>query len=113
MWQAKGYEEQGEIGSAIAIYKELMSHSEPQLRGLQRNVGYFYIVALGKRKQYALAADEASRWLAAYNRREERRSPEGLGVLVEMGKDIDAQMGGIAANERPRAIRQIVDAAGQ
>ena len=26
---------------------------------LQRNVGYFYIVALAKRKQYALAADEA------------------------------------------------------
>ena len=30
-----------------------MGHADPRLRGLQRNVGYFYIVALGKRKQYA------------------------------------------------------------
>ena len=28
---------------------------------LQRNVGYFYIVALAKRKEYALAADQATR----------------------------------------------------
>ena len=113
MWQAKCYEEQGEIGAAIAIYKELMEHTEPRLRDLQRNVGYFYIVALGKRKQYALAADEASRWLATYNRREERRSPEGLGVLIELAKNIDAQMPEISTAERPKAIDKIVDAASQ
>ncbi len=61
----------------------------------------------------ALAADEASRWLATYNRREERRSPAGLGVLIELAKNIDAQMAEIAANERPKAIKQIVDAASQ
>ena len=60
MWQAKCFEEQGEIGPAVAIYKELMGHSEPKLRDLQRHVGYFYIVALGKRKQYVLAADESA-----------------------------------------------------
>jgi len=113
MWQAKCYEEQGEIGSAIAIYKELMGHTEPRLRDLQRHVGYFYIVALGRRKQYALAADEASRWLATYNRREERRSAAGLGVQLELAKNIDAQMPQIAANERSRAIGQIVDATSQ
>ena len=52
MWQAKCYEEQGNIDAAIAIYKQLMEHGDPRLRNLQRNVGYFYIVALGKRKQY-------------------------------------------------------------
>jgi tetratricopeptide (TPR) repeat protein len=113
MWEAKCYEEQGDIGAAIGIYKELLGHTEPKLRALQRNVGYFHIVALGRRKQYALASDEASRWLAKYNRREELRSPEGLGVLVELGKDIDAQMPEIAANERPRAQKKIVDAVTQ
>jgi tetratricopeptide (TPR) repeat protein len=113
MWQAKCYEEQGEIGSAIAIYKELMSHTEPQLRGLQRNVGYFYIVALGRRKQYALAADEAARWIETYNRRAEQRSLEGLGVLVELAKNVDAQMPEATASERPRAIKRIVDAVSQ
>ena len=92
MYQAKCYEEQGDVDAAIGIYKQLMEHGDPRLRELQRNVGYFYIVALAKRKQYALAADEASRWLATYNRRDERRSPEGLGVLIEMAKNIDAQM---------------------
>ena len=53
MWQGKCFEEQGEIGSAIAIYKELMGHAEPKLRDLQRHVGYFYVVALSKHKRYA------------------------------------------------------------
>jgi cellulose synthase operon protein C len=114
MFQAKCYEESGDekdINAAIGIYKQLMEHGDPRLRDLQRNVGYFYIVALAKRKQYALAADEASRWLATYNRRDERRKPEGLGVLTEMAKDIDAQLPQVSAADRPKAIRQIIDAA--
>jgi tetratricopeptide (TPR) repeat protein len=110
MYQAKCYEEQGNVDAAIGIYKQLMEHGDPRLRTLQRNVGYFYIVALGKRKQYALAADEASRWLAAYNRRDERRSPEGLGVLIEFAKNIEAQMPGLSSADRPKAIRQIIEA---
>ena len=82
MWQGKCFEEQGEIGSAIAIYKELMGHAEPKLRDLQRHVGYFYVVALSKRKQYARAADEASRWLSFYNRRGELATSAGLEVLT-------------------------------
>ena len=116
MFQAKCYEESGDdkdINAAIGIYKQLMEHGDPRLRDLQRNVGYFYIVALAKRKQFALAADEASRWLATYNRRDERRKPEGLGVLTEMAKNIDAQMPQISTAERPKAVRQIIDAAKQ
>ncbi len=113
MYQAKCYEENGDVGSAMGIYKQLMEHGDARLRGLQRNVGYFYIVALSKRKEYALAADEAARWLTTYNRRDERRSPEGLGVLIEMAKDIDAQMSTISTTERPRAVSRIVDAVSQ
>ncbi len=53
MYQAKCYEEQGNVDAAIGIYKQLMEHGDPRLRDLRRNVGYFYIVALAKRKQYA------------------------------------------------------------
>ena len=87
MWQAKCYEEQGKIGEAIGIYKLLLEQPDPRLRPLQRFVGYFYIVALAKRKEYALAADEANHWLEKYKRREERRSQEGLGVLLELAKN--------------------------
>ena len=109
MYQAKCYEENGDVNSAMGIYKQLMEHGDARLRGLQRNVGYFYIVALSKRKQYALAADEASRWLTTYNRRDERRSPEGLGVLIELAKNVDAQMTTVSTADRPRAVSRIVD----
>jgi cellulose synthase operon protein C len=113
MWQGKCYEEQGEIGAGVAVYKELMGHSEPKLRDLQRHVGYFYIVALGKRKQYALAADECARWIQFYNRRGEVATPAGLGVLTEYSKNLDAQMKEMSENERPRARKLIVDSASQ
>ena len=111
MYQAKCYEEQGNVDAAVGIYKQLMEHADPQLRALQRNVGYFYIVALAKRKQYALAADEATRWLATYNRRDEQRSPEGLGVLIELAKNIEAQMADATAAEQTKGARRIIDAA--
>ena len=76
-------------------------------------MGYFYIVALSKRKQYALAADEATRWLTTYNRRDERRSPEGLGVLMELAKNIDAQIDQVSTADRPKAVSRIVDSVSQ
>jgi tetratricopeptide (TPR) repeat protein len=114
MWQAKCYEEQGKIGEAIGIYKDLLKQPDPRLRPLQRFVGYFHIVALAKRKDYALAADEAVRWLAKYSRREELRSSEGLGVLLELARNIDAQMPQVTdKTERQQAVKRITDAVSQ
>ena len=92
MWQGKCYEEQGELGKAMGIYNELMEHLDPRLRPLQRYVGYFRIIVLGKRKEYALAADEAARWLAANKDPQLQRSKEGLGVQFELAKNIIAQL---------------------
>jgi tetratricopeptide (TPR) repeat protein len=114
MWQAKCYEEQGKIGEAIGLYKALLDQTDPRLRSLQRIVGYFHIVALSKRKSYAIAADEAARWLEKYNRRDERLSQEGLGVLLEMAKNIDAQMAEISdKSDRQQAVKKIIDAVSQ
>jgi cellulose synthase operon protein C len=116
MYQAKCFEERGDVeglNSAVGIYKQLMEHGDARLRVLQRNVGYFYIVALSKRRQYALAADEATRWLATYNRRDERRSPEGLGVLMELSKNIDAQIDQLSTADRTKAIGRIVESVSQ
>jgi len=114
MWQAKCFEEQGKIGEAIGIYQQLLGQSDPRLRGLKRHVNYFYIVALAKRKQYALAADEAARWLQTYNQRDERRSPEGLGVLLELAKSLDAQIHDeTPQNERKQSGARIAEALSQ
>jgi tetratricopeptide (TPR) repeat protein len=113
MWQAKCFEEKGELGPAIGLYKQLLEHTDQRLRILQRHVGYFYIVALAKRKEYALAADQAVAWLQTFNRREERRTREALGVQLELAKAIDAQMPEIAQADHPAAVRRIVDALSQ
>jgi tetratricopeptide (TPR) repeat protein len=113
MWQAKCFEEKGELGPAIGLYKQLLEHPDQRLRVLQRNVGYFYIVALAKRKEYPLAADQAVNWLQTFNRREERRTREGLGVQLELAKAIDAQMPEISQADHPAAVRRILDALSQ
>jgi tetratricopeptide (TPR) repeat protein len=77
-------------------------------------VGYFHIVALAKRKQYALAADEADQWLRKYPRPQERRTQEGLGVLLELAKNVDAQVPEMTdAAQKQRAARTITDAVSQ
>jgi cellulose synthase operon protein C len=113
MWQGKCYEEQGELGKAMGVYNELMEHGAPQLRPLQRYVGYFRIIVMGKRKEYALAADESVRWLQANRSPEALRSKDGLGVQLELAKNIIAQLPG-ATNEKEKteAIKKVVDVLG-
>jgi len=111
MWQAKCFEEQGKIGEAIGVYKQILGQPSAQLRVLKRNVHYFYIVALAKRKQFALAADEAVIWLQTYDSRQDRISPESLGVQFELAKNIDAQITPeTPASDRQTASKKIVDA---
>ena len=38
MWQGKCYEELGKLGEATGIYKELLDHTDPNLRPLQKQV---------------------------------------------------------------------------
>src|SRR4051794_8963758 len=110
MWQAKCFEERGDIGPAMGIYNELLEHPDPRLRPLQRHVGYFKIIALSKRKDYPLAADEAARWLQKYSSPEERRSREGVGVQFELAKNIIEQLPAITkASDRETAVKRLGD----
>ena len=114
MWRAKCFEEQDKIGEAIGIYQQLLAQSDPSLRGLRRHVGFFHIVARRKRKEYAVAVEEATRWLQTYSQREERRSVEGLGVLLELAKSLDAQMNDQTPQaERKQATAKITEALSQ
>jgi tetratricopeptide (TPR) repeat protein len=111
MWQAKCYEERGDIGPAIGIYNELLEHQDPRLRPLQRHVAYFRIIARGKRKEYALAADEAAAWLRANGNSPDRlRDLNTLGVRFELAKNIVAQLPEIA-NEKDKAdaVKRVTD----
>jgi tetratricopeptide (TPR) repeat protein len=114
MWQGKCYEEKGELGAAMGIYNELMSHSDPHLKSLQRTVGYFRIIVLGKRKEFALATDEAVRWIQANPDARRTDTEEWLGVHLELAKNIIAQLEAPGApskgSEREAALRRVVEA---
>src|SRR5262249_5384739 len=110
MWQAKCFEEKGDIGPAVAIYNELLEDSDPALRTLQRHVHYFKIIAHAKRKEYPLAADECVRWLQRYSSPDERRSREGVGVQFELAKNILAQLPEVTKpSDREAAIKRVTD----
>lgn len=92
MWQAKCYEErggEGDFGRAIGIYDELMNEPDPALKPIQRQIDYFRIVLKGRRKDFAAAADDAANWLKVNAK--ERHTDEGLGVMVELARDLLAQ----------------------
>jgi outer membrane protein assembly factor BamD (BamD/ComL family) len=107
MWQGKCYEDRGDFGAAKAIYDELLEHADPRLRPLQKKVDYFRILLMGKRKEYALAADEALNWLKLFPN--DRRSFEALGIQLELAKDILAQLPDISPADKDRAIKRAAD----
>jgi tetratricopeptide (TPR) repeat protein len=114
MWEGKCYEERGDIGPAMGIYNELLEHNAPQLRPLQRHVGFFKIIALGKRKQYALAADTAVKWLQDVNNTPvAQRQPEVIGVQFEFAKDLIAQLPDATEAEKTAATKKIIDTLGK
>ncbi len=104
MWQGKCFEEQGKLGEAMGIYNELIDHPDSALRVLQKQVDYFRIIVMAKRKDHALAADECARWLAMFPK--DRRSYDALGVQFELAKNIIAQLPKLDnERDRERAIR--------
>ena len=107
MWQGKVFEEQGKLGEAMGIYKELLDHPDPSLRALQRQVDYFRIIVMSKRNEFALAADECNRWLALFPK--DRRSYEALGVQTELAKNIIAQLPTLSEADQAKAIRAATD----
>jgi hypothetical protein len=102
MWMGKCFEESGDFGAAKGIYDQLLEHADPRLRPLQKKVDYFRILLMGKRKDFALAADEAVNWLKAFPN--DRRSYEALGVQLELAKSILAQVPDAAPDEKAKGI---------
>ena len=86
------------------------AHGDPRLRDLQRNVGYFYIVALAKRKQYALAADEADA-MARDVQPSRRAAVEGRAgrACWSWPRPSTPRCPRSPRPSRPKAVKQIID----
>ena len=107
MWQGKCYEEQGKLNEAMGIYKEIMEHGDKALVPLQRRVQYFQIIVDGKRNEHPLAVDRAADWLKNYPNA--HRSDEGLGVKLELAKNILAQLPELKDSDKPIAVNRATD----
>ncbi|MEW4567733.1 tetratricopeptide repeat protein [Tautonia sp. JC769] len=90
MWQGKSLEEKGDLGAAMGIYNELLTHEDPRLRQLQRQVAFFKVITTRKRGEAPLAERLAREWLNAS--RGDAGSYERLGVQLELARNIDAQL---------------------
>jgi tetratricopeptide (TPR) repeat protein len=107
MWQAKCYEEKGDLGGAMAIYNDLLAEQSPSLMPLKRKVAYFRIIVHGRRDEHALAVDRAAEWLAMFPA--SSRTQEGMGVRFELAKNILAQLPTLADSEKELAARRATD----
>ncbi len=107
MFEGKCMEEKGELGPAMGIYKELMEHKAPELRALQQQVQFYQIIIDGKRGDHALAVDRAADWLA--NNASARRTEVGVGVQLQIAKNILAQLPQISEKDRDEAVRKATD----
>ena len=107
MMQAKCYEEKGQYGEAMGIYKFLMGQPADELREMKRKIQFFQIIVDGKRGDHALAVDRAADWLkgnpAAKN------SEEGIGVQLELAKNILAQLDTMPPQQQETAINQAAE----
>jgi TolA-binding protein len=92
MWQGKAFEEQGKLTEAMGLYNQLYddSNRDPLMSELKRHVAFFRILVHEKRGDFALAADDAARWLAGNPGHEQ--TTNGLGVMLHRAKNMDAQL---------------------
>lgn len=85
MWQGKCFEEQDDIGKALGIYNELLSHpgQSQAMKDVQHQVRQFRLICLNhdQRKDYQLVINEADEWLN--KNRNLGRFVVGLGIRYQ------------------------------
>lgn len=103
LWQAKCLQELGRLPEASGIYGELVDQADPALREIRRRAMYFRLLAYRDRGDFALAADEARRWLDAFP--DQARTEDGLGVQLELARNIILQLPKAPPNEKAAGER--------
>ena len=100
VWQGKCFEELGDIGKALGIYKEVLEHddNQPAMLALKDTALHFRLVCLNtdQRKDYGVVIDEAESWLRESASR--AITVAGLGIQWELARALDAQ-----SNDRNRS----------
>jgi hypothetical protein len=91
LWHGRSLEEQGDYRQALMIYDEVLPNEPPKGTQIPREQSAFFsqaqvfrLSALNKQAKHAEVIPEAELWLREHAER--RRTPHGLGVLLELAK---------------------------
>ncbi|HID23857.1 MAG TPA: hypothetical protein EYP14_15865, partial [Planctomycetaceae bacterium] len=114
LWQAKCFEEQGDVRRALGIYKDLLNHPgrSPQMQRLKDQAFHFRLICLNheKRKDYALAVQQAQEWLKT-RRGAASRTSEALAVRwqLALAQERLARQRTRKPKERERLLQAAID----
>ncbi len=93
VWQGKCYEELGDVGKALGIFKQVLEHddNQPAMQELKDTTLRFRLVCLNsdQRKDYGVVTDEAEAWMRDNPSR--ITSAAGLGIQWELCRALEAQ----------------------
>ncbi|QDT56921.1 hypothetical protein Pan44_49840 [Caulifigura coniformis] len=103
LWEGKCFEELGEAGKALGIYKQVLDHEDNQsvMLSLKDTALHFRLVCLNtdQRKDYGVVIDEAEGWLRQNPGR--ASTPSGIGIQWELCRALES-----LGNERTRSETQ-------
>ena len=103
VWQGKCFEELGDVGKALGIYKEVLEHDDkqPAMLALKDTALHFRLVCLNtdQRKDYGVVIDESESWLRENPSR--ATTAAGLGIQWELARALESQ-----GNDRTRSDTQ-------
>ncbi len=103
LWQGKCFEELGDAGKALGIYKQVMEHEDRQaaVQTMKDIALHFRLVCLNtdQRKDYGVVVDEAESWLRSNPQR--ASSPAGVGIQWELCRALET-----IGNDRTRSETQ-------
>jgi hypothetical protein len=94
LWEAKCFEEQGDLAKALGIYNELLGHGgdnpSPALKTLQDRVRLFRLICLNqeRRRDFQVVIDEAEQWLRVNE--EKNPSRTALGIQWELARALES-----------------------
>ena len=94
MWQAKCFEEQGDLRKALGIYDELLRHTSDSrsYQVLKGNVRHFWCICQNQRDEHQLVIQAAEEWIAAQrNQSAMLRSSFGIGIRWEYVQALEAR----------------------
>ncbi len=115
MYQAKCFEEQGDLKKALGLYKELLDHhaESATMKNLQAQVTHFKMICLnsGERADYTLADAEAQKWIKENPNMV--RTRYGTGIRFEQARALEmrAKARDLKPDEKNKLLAEALGAA--